>query len=300
MQTCSHCRRDVDDNKQFCTYCGYRVKPTISSKLDKSKQQKQSKQPQKSMRTKVTFLIIMVIIIVIIGTLAAYFIEYRGQSEPDSDNDGIPDDEDDYPNDSNFCAKLDVINSNWYRLNESVYVILEFQNNKRFDIYWVESIVILKTASIEYFTSDYTVLYSRNILKPGDKAVSFWIFEDPNSSVASYEIEVKGENRKEQEPFKRPDVELLSDEGEYNISDNNSVPGRYIVSGKIKNDDDIEQVVNVWVAFYNSNGKILDVNFETIIVQITTEEASDFIVESNTPKADEISDYELYLVFELL
>ena len=117
MRTCSHCRREVPEDKKFCTYCGYRLKEPLKS-------EPRTPEPKNEIKKSKMYLSIVVfVIIILISSSIAYYIQTKEKDVIDSDHDGIPDSEDDFPEDGDFSAKLDVIDSNWYRKDETVFVV---------------------------------------------------------------------------------------------------------------------------------------------------------------------------------
>ncbi len=297
MQTCSHCGREVDEQKNFCAYCGYRIKgQSISKKeIEKPKESKKSKDQKKQI---ITIVIIAVIILSIVA-IEVFIIMSRAPEELDTDNDGIPDSEDDYPKDKEFSAKLDIVESNWFRQDKNVTVVFQFKNNKQFDIYWVEMIIGLQNEAGEVFKSIDNVLFSKNILKPDESAFTSWTLEDNAGITAGFIVEIKGEHRGNRDPFIRPEVTLLTHEGEFINSSNESSLSKYVITGHLRNDDELDQYINLWAVFYDKSGKLLDVDFVTIYIP-EGEVTSDFIIMSDMPEADKIENYELYLVFELI
>jgi hypothetical protein len=52
----------------------------------------------------------------------------------DNDEDGVGDNSDDFPDDEDYSALLEILSSNMYRYEESVFVVGKFRNNKTYPV----------------------------------------------------------------------------------------------------------------------------------------------------------------------
>jgi hypothetical protein len=298
MRNCAHCGREVAADKQFCGYCGYRAdNPEIETK-EQSPAQDKLAMAKPNRRVVVGVVLAAIIIISSLVTANIYFPFFE-DSNPDADGDGITDSEDDYPNDADFSAKLTVIDSNWYTVNNTIFVVIEFKNPKNYDLSWVQTDISLTSSSGEEVRKDNTVLWSGNILHTGERAYSFWHFEDVGPGVEGYQIEVKGENYKGNNNFNYPRIELINNQGSLSEAPNQWGFKEYLVTGQVKNLDDEEQVVSTWVGYYNTQGKLLDVNFDVLPV-IAPGTSEHFEILSNNPMSADIWSFNVHLVVEFI
>lgn len=300
MRSCSHCGRDVEENKEFCSYCGYKAKQPEDTKkgAKKAKKNKGAKANEKApSKRAIIFISIVLIILIGCGIYINYFTTWLGES--DGDSDGVPDSEDDFPKNPNYSAKLEVIESNSYRINETFYVVLEFKNTKNFNIYWAEIVIKLRDDSGSEFLIDSTEFWSSGFLTPDQHAFSLWFIDDPYQLINDYEIIIRSDRSTLGKTDSKPKIELLSHTGNLNHMGNRTVLPQYLVTGEIKNSDASEHIVNVWAAFFDNDHKLLDVSYVTV-PEILSGESQEFQIHTMTPNADKIESYDIFIVVELI
>jgi hypothetical protein len=290
----------VEENKEFCSYCGYKAKAPGDSKSDtkKAKNNNSAKVDDKGPdKRAMIFISIVAIILIGSGIYINYFTTWFG--EPDRDSDGVPDSEDDFPKNADYSAKLEVIESNSYRLNNTFYVVLEFTNPKNFNIYWAEILVKLKDDSGSEFLIDSTEFWSSEFLTPDEHAFSLWFIDDPYQLINDYEIKIRSSRSTLGKSDTKPKIELLSHTGTFNHTGNTTESPHYLVAGEIKNSDESEHIINVWAAFFDKDHNLLDVSYVTIS-EILPEDSQEFHIHTMTPNADKIESYNIFIVIELI
>ncbi|MDI6855513.1 MAG: hypothetical protein QMD21_01845 [Candidatus Thermoplasmatota archaeon] len=241
-------------------------------------------------------IIVIVVVIAAISFVLPRVQPPAGPTMKDTDGDGVPDDQDDYPHDKMYRARLEVTKSNWFRKDNEVHVVFEYRNNKSYDLYFVTpyvSIIRSDGVVIKTYDSAWGAIDSGNVFQPGEKSYSWVLFEDPEKLAASYMIEVKGESLRGYEPkeFKDPNVNIESHGGSYNASTNT-----YTISGTVKNNENVSVNINIYAGFLATNGTLLDVG-KSYSIYIPAGRTAMFSITSHEfPDADKISTYEMILL----
>jgi hypothetical protein len=297
MRTCGHCGREVSDWLKFCSYCGYRIKKKQEQKASSNKKSKNT--PGSSKKSIVYVVIALVIILIAVVAVQLSGLLQQEETDNDLDDDGIPNDEDDYPKNSRYSAKLKVTDSNMYSLDESIYVVLEFKNTKSYKISNIEIFITLIGGPDDTTVrAEKTVFWSGNELPAGETGLSYWYFLSLAPTVSDYNIEVKGAKSSTDQPPTQIKIILESHHGNLTGLTNPFEP-KYEIHGKINNTGTVEEIVNIWAGFYDQNDKLLDVNFIPVIIASGTE-GKEFGLPCLTPEADNIQYYEIILVVELI
>lgn len=208
-------------------------------------------------------LIVAGIILLGIGTTYFYHqlkIEEKPKEEVkskivDTDDDGVPDNEDDYPTERSFIAKLEVTKINWYWTGGQVIAFFEYKNNKPHNLEWISPYATFKRAdgtTIGRYSSYWDV--ENVIFAPGEKCYAFVQTYDSEKLTASVEPEVKG--GPVQPETKELKVKIVSHKGEF------EQPGgypSYKILGTVKNNGEKAEVIKIYAGIFAADGTLLDV-----------------------------------------
>lgn len=181
-----------------------------------------------------------------------------------------------------------------YPQGERVTAVWRFKNPKSIDVYnRIEGFVTFKNAD-GVRVGWTSMVYRTTILRPGEEGFLFQEEEVLDKEVTSIEVEVKGQLKETAwKILPKLNVEISSHNGAYEPATE-----RYVVSGKVKNNENRPVDVYVWAGFYDSKGTLLDVQFDGIW-NFAAGELAEFNVESKTPNANKISTYELSIANEI-